>query len=36
VNTVEDIVVAQVDHFSRFAVLGETHRVYLPLVTRRQ
>jgi oligopeptide transport system substrate-binding protein len=34
VNTVEDIVVAQVDHFSRFAVLGETHRVYLPLVQR--
>jgi oligopeptide transport system substrate-binding protein len=34
VNTTNNLVTAQVDHFSLFAVLGETHRVYLPLVFR--
>lgn len=33
-NTTANVVTAQVDHFSRFAVLGETHRVYLPIVLR--
>ena len=34
VNTVNNMVTAQADHFSLFAVLGETRRVYLPLVLR--
>ncbi len=34
VNTTDDVVTAQVNHFSRFAVLGETRRVYLPVVLR--
>ena len=34
VNVTDNVVTAQVDHFSLFAVLGETHRVYLPLVLR--
>jgi oligopeptide transport system substrate-binding protein len=34
VNTTDNLVTAQVDRFSLFAVLGETHRVYLPLVLR--
>lgn len=34
VNTNENVVTAQVDHFSVFAVLGETNRVYLPLLLR--
>jgi oligopeptide transport system substrate-binding protein len=34
VNITDNLVTAQVDHFSIFAVLGETHRVYLPLVLR--
>jgi oligopeptide transport system substrate-binding protein len=34
VNVTDDVVAAQVAHFSRFAVLGETHRVYLPVVMR--
>jgi oligopeptide transport system substrate-binding protein len=34
VNSTDNLVTAQVDHFSTFAVLGETHRVYLPLVLR--
>jgi hypothetical protein len=35
VNIVDNRVVAQVEHFSRFAVLGETWRAYLPLVLKR-
>jgi oligopeptide transport system substrate-binding protein len=35
VNVTDDVVAAQVAHFSRFAVLGETHRVYLPVVLRK-
>jgi hypothetical protein len=31
-NVTDNIVAAQVTHFSRFAVLGETSRVYLPMV----
>jgi hypothetical protein len=34
VDTVNNVVTAQADHFSLFAVLGETRRVYLPLVLR--
>ncbi|NBD35155.1 MAG: hypothetical protein GVY30_04050, partial [Chloroflexi bacterium] len=34
VNITDDVVTAQVDHFSRFAVLGETRRIYLPVVIR--
>jgi hypothetical protein len=34
VNITDNLVTAQVDHFSPFAVLGETRRVYLPLVLR--
>jgi peptide/nickel transport system substrate-binding protein len=34
VNALADMVIAQVDHFSLFALLGETNRVYLPLVLR--
>lgn len=34
VDTVQQRVTAQVSHLSLFAVLGETHRVYLPLVLR--
>jgi len=34
VNTSAGVVTAQVGHFSRFAVLGETRRVYLPVVWR--
>lgn len=34
VDTSAQQVVAQVEHFSLFAVLGELHRVYLPLVLR--
>lgn len=33
-NITDNVVVAQVDHFSEFAVLGVTHRVYLPLAVR--
>ncbi|RLC85172.1 MAG: hypothetical protein DRI79_11735 [Chloroflexi bacterium] len=34
VNITDNLVTAQVDHFSLFAVLGETHRVYLPIILR--
>jgi hypothetical protein len=34
VNITNNVVTAQVDHFSLFGILGETHRVYLPLVMR--
>jgi oligopeptide transport system substrate-binding protein len=34
VNITDNLVTAQVDHFSLFAVLGETFRVYLPLILR--
>lgn len=34
VNVTDNLVTAQVDHFSLFAVLGETFRVYLPVVLR--
>lgn len=34
VDTADNVVTAQVDHFSLFAVLGETNRVYLPLALR--
>ena len=34
VDTTSDVVTAQVDHFSLFAVLGETKRIYLPLVLK--
>lgn len=34
VDITGNIVTAQVDHFSLFAVLGKTNRVYLPLVLR--
>jgi len=34
VSATDNLVTAQVDHFSIFAVLGETQRVYLPLVMR--
>jgi oligopeptide transport system substrate-binding protein len=34
VNVTDNMVTAQVDHFSLFDVLGETLRVYLPLVLR--
>lgn len=34
VNITDNVVIAQVDHLSLFAVLGETHRVYLPIVMR--
>jgi len=34
VNITDNLVIAQVDHFSLFAVLGETFRVYLPVVLR--
>ena len=34
VDTVSNFVTARIDHFSLFAVLGETKRVYLPLVLR--
>jgi hypothetical protein len=34
VNIDDNLVTGQVTHFSLFAVLGETHRVYLPLVLR--
>ena len=33
-DTVADTLTAQVDHFSQFAVIGKTNRVYLPLVLR--
>jgi hypothetical protein len=36
VNVASDVVTAHVDHFSRFAVLGETQRIFLPLVLRSQ
>jgi len=35
VDASENVVTAQVDHFSRFAVLGETQRFYLPLIACR-
>jgi hypothetical protein len=34
VNTADNLVSAQVDHLSLFAVLGEMRRVYLPVVLR--
>lgn len=34
VNVADNLVTAQVDHLSLFAVLGETRRVYLPAVLR--
>ena len=34
VNITDNVVTAQVEHFSLFGILGETHRVYLPLVMR--
>lgn len=34
VDTAANIVTATPDHFSRWAVLGETRRVYLPLILR--
>ena len=34
VNTTGDLITAQVDHCSLFAVLGETHRAFLPLAFR--
>lgn len=34
VNIIDNLVTAQVDDFSLFAVLGETRRVYLPLVLK--
>jgi hypothetical protein len=34
VNVTGNVVSAQVDHLSRFAVLGEARRVYLPLVLK--
>jgi oligopeptide transport system substrate-binding protein len=34
VDTIGKVVTAQVDHLSTFAVLGETHRVFLPIVMR--
>ena len=34
VNITNNVVTAQVDHFSLFGILGETHRVYLPLVMK--
>jgi hypothetical protein len=36
VNVTENVVTAQVDHFSVFAMLGNTNRVYLPLVLRKR
>jgi hypothetical protein len=36
VNITTNVVTAQVDHFSLFGILGETHRVNLPLVMRNQ
>ncbi|HQM14155.1 MAG: LVIVD repeat protein [Chloroflexi bacterium ADurb.Bin360] len=36
VNVVNNMVSAQADHFSLFAVLGETQRVYLPLILRNR
>lgn len=36
VDTVANIVTATPDHFSLWAVLGETRKVYLPLVLRRR
>ena len=35
VDTVANAVTAQVGHFSLFALLGETNRVYLPLVAKQ-
>jgi oligopeptide transport system substrate-binding protein len=34
VNISDNIVTAQVTHFSLFTVLGETHRLFLPLIMR--
>jgi len=34
VNVTADLVTAQVEHLSLFAVLGETNRICLPLVLR--
>jgi hypothetical protein len=34
VDTQANVVTAQVDHFSLFALLGETNRVYLPLLLK--
>jgi hypothetical protein len=34
VNTTGNVITAQVDHFSLFAVLGETNHIYLPVVLR--
>lgn len=34
VDTVENTLIATLDHLTTFAVLGETNRIYLPLVIR--
>jgi len=34
VNVADNLITAEVDHFSLFAVLGETRRMYLPVVLR--
>ena len=34
VNVTDNVVTAQVNHLSLFAVLGETYRVFLPVVMR--
>jgi len=36
VNITDNLVTAQVDHLSLFAVLGETRRVFLPLVLKNR
>ena len=36
VDTAANMVTAHPNHFSRWAVLGETRRVYLPLVLRHR
>ncbi len=34
VDTLDNVLTARVGHFSLFAVLGETRRLYLPLILR--
>jgi hypothetical protein len=36
VSVTDNVVTAQVNHFSLFTLLGETNRVYIPLVLRNQ
>ena len=34
VNVTDNLIIALVDHLSSFAVLGETNRVFLPIILR--